>query len=425
MSYWNKYLLLAGLLISINAFSQKGNVTATGRNSIAARGNVEYTVNNNYPASEDFTVVLAGYRLAWFCRDSVDDNKVRQLADSLFSLCQSSLYDEESFKINRSKISNLILHIGKSSLRLKYYSEYNDTDVRNNSNSVFTRLLKKYLDDGFNSVQEDSISVLIANGANPLIRGEQGSTTLMFAAVANNFKLAQYLIKAGVDLEAKTRDVKWTALLLASRSGAYETFKILLDSGANLFYISNQINRDAFYLAVEYNHQEIVKLALEKGYNVNRIIDNSNALLNVLSPFGRPCAALETEKMLIENGIDIERVDYDDATAFMRAVDEGCVELVKILFTRTRNTQGRYKKTGFTPLMTAVKNNNIEMVNTILINENNLSYEYLNAISPHGYTALDFAKHIHNETIIRQLKKVHCHRSTNRKHGLIGDEIDR
>lgn len=87
--------------------------------------------------------------------------------------------------------------------------------------------------------EADDLLAALANGADPLVKDEEGNTTLMLAAMGDFFlqteanQVVEALVKAKVPLEAKNKNGH-TALMLAAREGQEDNIEALLAQGAKV-----------------------------------------------------------------------------------------------------------------------------------------------------------------------------------------------
>ncbi len=80
---------------------------------------------------------------------------------------------------------------------------------------------------------------LLAEGADPNWRGNQGNTPLMTAARRGHGSIVETLLEAGADPDLQNQNGN-TALILASRHGHPYAVKVLIDNGANKRITNNQ-----------------------------------------------------------------------------------------------------------------------------------------------------------------------------------------
>ena len=118
------------------------------------------------------------------------------------------------------------------------------------------------------------VSRLLEKGANPDLANRDGYTPLMIAAKDKNLNMAQVLIAAGAQLDIRNRYGE-TAIMLASYHGLTELVR--------LFYIKDaEINHSGWNpltYAAYGGHLDTLRLLLSGGANINSITDNGSTAL--------------------------------------------------------------------------------------------------------------------------------------------------
>lgn len=78
------------------------------------------------------------------------------------------------------------------------------------------------------------VSLLIAHGADPNLRGKNGQTPLLVCANNGNTKISRILIDAGANVNLGEKPSRFTPLMYAVQRGHKETAAYLIKSGADL-----------------------------------------------------------------------------------------------------------------------------------------------------------------------------------------------
>lgn len=119
------------------------------------------------------------------------------------------------------------------------------------------------------------VNFLVKAGANIEIKSRaSGLTPLILAASdlasakrnkfeQNVIKVIYFLIEAGADLNAASDD-GWTALIGAVNAGSIEAVRVLLTAGADV-NIKNEQGDTALSIARESDNDEIIKILLDAG----------------------------------------------------------------------------------------------------------------------------------------------------------------
>jgi len=120
---------------------------------------------------------------------------------------------------------------------------------------------------------------------------------LIKAAKKGNLELVNSLIESGIDVNSRNEE-GWTPLICASFKSKYE------------------------------EHTDLIKLLLEKGADLNaKTVKYGSTALMLASANG----LVETAKMLMEAGADMNIKDKEDSTALIYALENGWIEIAKML----------------------------------------------------------------------------------------------
>lgn len=113
------------------------------------------------------------------------------------------------------------------------------------------------------------IKLLLAAGANPNERTEEGNTALYWATVKDENELVRLLINAGATVEAQP-EYGYTSLHEAAIHGNREIVELLLSAdGESALNKFDEVSRTPLMWAVEKGHLEIVRMLIEASADVN------------------------------------------------------------------------------------------------------------------------------------------------------------
>ena len=191
------------------------------------------------------------------------------------------------------------------------------------------------------------VSALLARGADPNASDADSSTALHWAVQRDNLDVVDALIGAGADVRARTR-YNITPLSLAATNGSAEVIDRLLDAGVDPNSTSQE-GQTALMTASLNGRVGAVRTLLDRG-----------ALVDEAEPFR-------------------------GQTALMWAGGEGNAEAAALLVARGADIQAK-SESGFSPLLFAILNNEIDTVGTLLDLGANV-----NDVTPDGTTALNMA----------------------------------
>jgi len=230
----------------------------------------------------------------------------------------------------------------------------------------------------------DLTDLLLRAGAKIGTANREGMTALQLAAINGSAPMLQKLIKAGADPDARLSSHGDTALMMAARTGAPDAIKLLVESGANVNARESWGGTTPLMWAASERHPEAVTLLLDAGADVNAR-SNFVAALNGrgfegrtpketadgqgaeefasgwLTPlmFAAREGDLETSRLLVDGGADVNAVAADGKNALGLAIFNGNYELASYLIDAKSNVN-QADAQRFTPLFWAVDRRNME-----------------------------------------------------------------
>lgn len=166
----------------------------------------------------------------------------------------------------------------------------------------------------------ETIETLLLDGADIDVRSPDGTTAIMFAAMAGEHAVTHQLIQGGADVKIHRDGDGFTALHFAVNG---ETVEILSSSGADMDARTSD-GKTALHTAALLGHGETVEILLSKGADKNaRSTDGSTAIMYAIMKAG-------VVKTLVDAGADVN-VRRDGITALILAVASGNHESIRIL----------------------------------------------------------------------------------------------
>jgi ankyrin repeat protein len=226
--------------------------------------------------------------------------------------------------------------------------------------------------------------MLLRAGAQPSTANQSGATPMLLAAMNGNAAIIERLIQAGADPNSPLSKTGDTALMMAARTGKVDGVKALLDHGAQVNAKESWGGTTALMWAVSERHPEVVQLLVEHAADVNA---KSNF---VPSASGRgfegtaPVASkpdqkteefasgwmtplmfaaredgLDSARILIQHGADVNAVGGDAKDALELALFNGSYDVASLLFDSHANVNHADAQ-RFTPLFWAVDRRNME-----------------------------------------------------------------
>ena len=182
----------------------------------------------------------------------------------------------------------------------------------------------------------DAVTMLLRAGADPKVANRYGATPLSEAVTAGSPAMIEALLKAGADPKALTTKDGETVLMTAARAGNLEAVRMLLDRGADVNARETYKGQTALMWAAAERHAPVVKLLLERGADWKvRSFDRETrpprlSAASSISPiprggftallFAAREGDVETTRVMLDGGVDINYGDVDNTTALVVAI---------------------------------------------------------------------------------------------------------
>jgi len=196
----------------------------------------------------------------------------------------------------------------------------------------------------------EAVKLLLRSGANPVTTNRFGASPLSEAATSGNAELVKALLDAGADAKALATPDGETVLMSAARSGNLDAVRMLLDRGADVNARERYKGQTALMWAAAERHAPIVKLLLERGADWKiRSFDRETkpprlSAASSISPiprggftalmFAAREGDLESARLMLDAGVDINLGDVDSATPLVAAIMNKQYTLAKFLIDR-------------------------------------------------------------------------------------------
>nr|XP_046247922.1 CARD- and ANK-domain containing inflammasome adapter protein [Scatophagus argus] len=242
---------------------------------------------------------------------------------------------------------------------------------------------------------------------------------LHFAAMKDNWKLAEMLLQSGAAVDV-TNNHKKTSLFYAVSGNNEKTVTMLLNAGAkvdcdviieafklkeeSILHLLLDKTRgalcedalgSALFSAVKHNHDGVVTVLIEKGANVNILDKQGYTPLLLSAELGHT----EVFRVLVAKQARLDATLSDLSSALHLAVHSGSLPIVQILLEKGLEPNITGAK-GQTPLHLAAQCNRPELVDVLL-----RAGAQVNAVAQDGLTPLHIAsQHGHVDTVIQLLQ---------------------
>jgi len=283
-----------------------------------------------------------------------------------------------------------------TSLSAAARSEIADAAMQGDRSAVGTLLAKK---SDVNAAQVDGTTalqwavrandlemteMLLKAGAKASTANQSGATPMLLAAMNGNAAILERLILAGADPNAAVSETGDTALMIAARTGKADAVRMLLDRGAKVNAKETWGGTTALMWAVAEMHPEVTKVLVERGADVNaksnfvpsasgRGFEGTAAVAPKPNQTTEEFASgwmtplmfaarendLESAKVLVKAGADVNAVGADGKDALGLALFNGSYEVASLLIDSHANVNHADEQ-RFTPLFWAVDRRNME-----------------------------------------------------------------
>jgi len=235
----------------------------------------------------------------------------------------------------------------------------------------------------------EAARLLLEHGADIHALDGKHSTPLHVASRHGEVGAARLLLEHGADVHALDANHS-TPLHVASRHGEVEAAHLLLEHGADVHALDNNHSTPLHFI-LQHGDVGVTRILLEQGAVVDARDDKDSTPLHVASQCGNAEAAIvllahgadihvrnkkdqtpqhlllamwsnklpdddiDTIRVFLEPGADVDAVDDSHSTLLHRASYNGHVEAAQLLLERGANTNARNKQ-GHTPLHRALDN---------------------------------------------------------------------
>nr|CAD7425874.1 unnamed protein product [Timema monikensis] len=205
---------------------------------------------------------------------------------------------------------------------------------------------------------EEMVALLLSQGANINAQTEETQETALTLACCGGFTdVADFLIKAGADLELGAS----TPLMEASQEGHIDLVRYLLESNADV-HAQTQTGDTALTYACENGHTDVADLLLQFGANLEHESEGGRTPLMKACRAGHLC----TVQFLISKHADVNRqTTNNDHTPLSLACAGGHLAVVELLLAQSADPFHKLKDNS-TMLIEAAKGGHTSVVQLLL-----------------------------------------------------------
>lgn len=202
-----------------------------------------------------------------------------------------------------------------------------------------------------------SMAAFLLGGVSPSFGA--AAATIVDAARAGDTAQVRALLASKVDVNTPAVDGA-TALHWAANRDDLAMVDLLIGAGAKVD-VANDFGAMPLSLACENGSAAMVDRLLKAGANPNAALPGGGTPLMIASRTGNP----DTVRTLLDHGANIDaKEETKGQTALMWAIDEQHSDVVRLLMDRGADVRAK-SKSGFSPLMFAVRNRDVELVQVL------------------------------------------------------------
>jgi ankyrin repeat protein len=216
---------------------------------------------------------------------------------------------------------------------------------------------------------EEAITLLLRAGADVKAMNRYGATPLSEAVTSGSVATVDALLKAGADPKTLTTGDGETVLMTAARAGNVDVVRLLIDRGADVNGREKYKGQTALMWAAAERHPAVVRLLMEHGADWKvRSFDRETKMprlsaASAVTPLprgGLPALSfaaregdIESARMMLEGGVEINYGDVDNTTALVVAIMNKQYTFAKFLVDRGAdvNVAGGYGRTALYALV--------------------------------------------------------------------------
>ncbi len=204
----------------------------------------------------------------------------------------------------------------------------------------------------------NKITQLIKLGADPDAADSAGLTALTYAVMTKSWKVVEFLIKSGANIQMLSPN--HPILILAAAKGMLEAVRKLVELGAEV-NATDHGSYTALMLTATTGDQDAVRLLIELGADIEaKTTIGQNRGLNSLM-MAAVHGHLNVAKVLVDSGADMDAENQEGYTAVILAATKKKWEVVEFLIKSGADIDS-VTSSGFNPLGLMISDSNIGAV---------------------------------------------------------------
>ena len=283
---------------------------------------------------------------------------------------------------NKPKIVELLIKEGKANIYGYYYGEdFEKYPIYCAVKNKNLNMIKILLNNNFNlkeenyilsyaieNSDENIIKYLVENGANInyeiFYENEESKRTILYDAVLSlNLKLVEYFLDKGASIENAGKSDIYGNILMAASGSKFNNNKNISAVDLKLLESLSQNSAKIMQMIIDKVDKKLINDSLEGKTPLIIAVGNSY---------------IDTAKILIENGADVNAIDFEGWRALSYAVNNGDIEIAKLLL----ENKAKIKDELLIAIKSPIVESRINMMKLLIDNKANINYTDENGFTP-------------------------------------------
>ena len=321
---------------------------------------------------------------------NIQDNNGRSVLFTVINkMIYTSYYNIDTYKNN--------IRYNLDDINLIKYLLYHGADVNLKDKNEKTVLMRSIL---HRKHYIDYVKILVENGADLNSQDKNGRTVLMDTVSSEKFTIMTYLLENNVDINLRDNYGE-TVLMHAIKKNKFHIIKYLVDKGVDI-NLGNKKGSTPLILAMRIKNLDVIKYLIDHGANVNLRYKKTGKTLLIDAINLKNISIVE---LFIEKGSDINNQDINGETPLMYAIKRQNLEIIEYLLKGSNTDLIDINKR--TALMYAVETQNLDIIRYFIkyLKDYQEEGSVINFQDNNGKTALMYAAKMQNLDIINYLLK--------------------
>lgn len=230
---------------------------------------------------------------------------------------------------------------------------------------IIVRPLTGSLHQAIKDQDLEKVRKLLNAGANVNEEDDEGDTPLQIAIFIGNVEIVKLLLDHDADIN-NVNEVSALQFSLQWRSDLFELVRVLVFASANVNDACVDTGRTALHFAAMNNDVSFIHHLFSRGASVNRKDGDKQTPLHVVGSKEYNKTHVDSAKVLLINGADVNAINNDLQTPLQCAIDRGDFQVAKILVEAGSNIDSA-GQSGETTLHLAVRKSDVSGVKELLL----------------------------------------------------------